>query len=500
MIVVLDIGKTNKKILVINDKLEVLEKVTGSFNEYEKDGVRFEQPEEIFNWFVENLRELAKSYTIDSISVTTHGASLVCLDESGSIAVPPVAYTTDAGEEFDIEFYGKFGESAALQKETSTARVGSLVNSAKLIYFVQKKYPDEYKKVEKILFYPQYFVYKLTGIAVTEPTYLGCHSYLYDFETATFSRLVKELGIEDKLAPISQTCRNVGTLSDECIKQTGINRNCVVTAGIHDSNSSLLPHILTNDKPFILNSTGTWCVLMSRSGDGKIENNELGKTIFYNVDAFNKPVKTAIFMGGREYEVYSKLIEDVHSRTGLPEYDQEVYDKILQKNEFFFIPSVEVGVGIFPDSKPRVIRDGVEYSLADLLKSSALCSEVFSNYEESFAALNLSLVAQTAFGIEYLSGVKADKLSGMQILIEGGFRKNIPYCRLLAELYDQCEVVTTNLEEATAIGAALQSLLASDLHAMDTSSGDLMISRDRVVPLEGCKLTSYIDAFELLAK
>ena len=279
-----------------------------------------------------------------------------------------------------------------------------MINCAKLIYFLQKKYHEEFLTVKEILLYPQYFVQCLSGISVAEPTYLGCHTYLYDGKKKKYSRVAKELGI-DKLLPkkIVSPWTIVGKITAEIAKQTGISQKCIVTAGIHDSNSSLLPYIVSSKKEdFILNSTGTWCVLMHQSENNEISDRELGKTIFHNFDAFNNPVKTAVFMGGREYEVYSNLIEEVHNRKGMPEFSAELYQEIINEADFFFIPSVEVGVGILPDSSPAVYFKGKKYPLTEV-KKPEIANKIFADYERSFAALNCSLASQTKTAIEYIA-------------------------------------------------------------------------------------------------
>lgn len=490
MIAVLDIGKTNKKTLILDSNLHIVAQEKTSLSEYFSEDVRLEQPEQIFEWFLDSLAKFTGKYAIKAIAVTTQGASLVCLDAQGKLAVPPLAYTNDGGEEFDSEFYSRFGSRDILQRETLTAPIGSMINCAKLIFFLQKKYPRDFTKVAQILFYPQFFVNRLTGVSVVEPTYLGCHTYLYDNVKKGYSRVADELGVRE-LLPVQKVApwTNVGTVTPEVCARTGLAADCIVTAGIHDSNSSMLPYIITSEEDFTLNSTGTWCVLMHRSNSTDISDDELGKTIFYNFDAFSNPVKTAVFMGGREYEVYSKLIEEVHQRQGMPEFSPEVYQRVISEKNFFFVPSVEVGVGILPESKPAIYYQGKRYPLADI-RSSAVAARVFADYELSFAALNCSLAAQTKIAIDY-----ANSGNTAQLFIEGGFRKNAAYCQLLADMFPKAEIYTTSLEEATAIGAGIiakAALLDSDPYC---ARDDISIEKTRYIPAGINGMDGYVGRF-----
>ncbi len=494
MFAILDIGKTNKKTIILDSELKIVAQKKISLDEYEAGGLRLEQPEEVFNWFIESLAEFAKDYIIESIAVTTQGASLVCLDAEDRITLPPLAYTNDGGEEFDQEFFARFGAKEELQQETLTASIGSMINCAKLIYFLQQRFGEKFGDVAQILFYPQFFVNRLCGAKVAEPTYLGCHTYLYDARNNGYSRIATELGIRELLPEkIVSPWEQVGRIKPELAERTGISPECIITAGIHDSNSSLLPYIITSEDDFILNSTGTWCVLMHRSKVAELQDSELGKTIFYNFDAFASPVKTAVFMGGREYAVYSKIIEGVHGRKGMPDLSVELYQNVLTARDFFFIPSVEVGVGILPDSKPGVYAGGQFYSLS-CLEEPGVAKEVFADYERSFAALNCSLAAQSKIAIDY-AGAAVDT----QMFVEGGFRKNSAYCQLLAELYPQARIFTTNLEEATAIGAGIIAKAAYENTDPYIAKSLINIEKTRINPLGLQDTALYVQRFVELA-
>ena len=72
-----------------------------------------------------------------------------------------------------------------------------------------------------------------------------------------------------------------------------------VFCGIHDSNASLLPHVLTRPAPFSVVSTGTWVVIMA-IGARKVALDEARDTLI-NVNALGDPVPSARFMGGRAF-------------------------------------------------------------------------------------------------------------------------------------------------------------------------------------------------------
>jgi len=189
----------------------------------------------------------------------------VSVNAQGERATPVTSYTTEVDETFNNEFYETFGDSRELQRVTASPRFDALLNVAKAIYFARKRFPDGFARITHILNYPQYFGFRLTGNVGAEWTMVGCHSYLWDFQRGKYSSVAEGLGLLDKLpAKIRKPWDVLGTICPSVAENTGLDRDTVVTMGIHDSNASRLPYLIKVDEDFVLNSTGTWCVLMSR--------------------------------------------------------------------------------------------------------------------------------------------------------------------------------------------------------------------------------------------
>jgi sugar (pentulose or hexulose) kinase len=446
--------------------------------------------EAMTEWFTDQLKTFAKKYAIRALSVTTHGATVMCLDKRGALAVPPVAYTTEADEAFRKEFYDTFGSPEELQRTTATAEVGSLINPGKLLFFVKKKYPEEFAKVNMILNYPQYWGFVFTGKYGAEPTYTGCHTYLFDFEKKVYSKVAHGLGIADKLPPkVAKSWEVLGTVSAQFARTTGLPADCIVTMGIHDSNSSLLPYLVKGHREFVLNSTGTWCVAMHPSKRVHFEPSDIGKLVFFNLSAFGKPVKTSIFMGGLEFDKYCGLLKTINGRGDYPPFKGDLYRKVIAEKNLFILPSVVKGTGIFPDAKPRAIENGVEFPLAGMQDAKRIPG-FFRDYETAHAVLAASLAIQTRCALD-IAGFTGEGA----IFTEGGFRKNDRYNKLLAALYPKADLALTKLEEATAFGAAMLAKAALDTTTPEATRNCFEIERIDVVrePVEG--MAAYAQRF-----
>jgi sugar (pentulose or hexulose) kinase len=223
--------------------------------------------------------------------------------------------------------------------------------------------------------------------------------------------------------------------------------------GIHDSNASLLPYLIQEKEPFTLNSTGTVVVAMHPTDEISISPDDLGKVVYYNLSAFGRPVRTTIFLGGLEFDTYAGLLAGIHGE-GFPGFDRGICERMLMEKKIFLLPSL-IPFGMFPNSPARAVEDGRDYPFGEI--AGGRRPAFFMNKEEAYATLNISLAIQTAVALQ-----KAGHRKGARIFVEGGFRKNDTYTAVLASLFPESEVAVTNLEEATAFGAALLARSALD--------------------------------------
>jgi L-fuculokinase len=494
---ILDVGKTNKKVLIYDTSLQMVDQKSRRFDEKVEGNLRLDDVEGVMEWFIETLRSFAEIYPIDVISVTTHGATFVLIDEEGNIAVPEISYTTEPGEDFHKEFYEKFGTSIELQQKTCTPELSALVNTAKGIYFSQKKYPEKFKNARYLLNFPQYFTYQLCKKACYEPTYVGNHSYLWDFDSNQWSFLTDALGIRHLLPnDFMYNWQTAGNLTEEMARKTGLSSAVKITPGIHDSNSSLLPYLLTQKEDFILNSTGTWCVIMRERDKAILKAHELGKVVFFNLNAFLKPLKTAIFLGGFEFDQYQRIFESIHGKHEIPPFDAELATKIIAEKKLFILPSIATGTGQFPNAEAMVIEEEKSWKYHDLLNGKDDIPKFFKDLKTAYTVLNLSLAAQT-----YVAFERADMTDGMPVFTEGGFSKNDSYNALMTAFYPNSSFYLTNLQEATAYGAAMCALACHNQESLNDISEKVVLEKTPVDTYRNDDIHHYMNRFtNLLGK
>ena len=495
-IAVFDVGKTNKKIMIFDGHLKILDRRFRHFESEVVDGVDLEPIEAVREWLFATLRELAAEFTITALGITTHGASVVTLNGDGEIACPVVSYTHVPDEGLHDRFFQAVGSRNDLQRQTATAELKPLINPAKLLYFTRETWPERFATVKSVLFLPQYFGYLLTGATAADYTYIGCHTYLWDYGAWTWSHVADTLGIRGALPEKpSRSWETIGTVSAAAAEATGIGTEVPVTVGIHDSNASLLPYLLKKrGEDFLLNSTGTWCVAMNPGPggagmDATFAEEEIGKTVFFNISAFGKPVKTSILMGGQEFETYTDILKRIHGTDVLPDFNKSLYQRVIDQRQHFIIPGVLPGTGQFPDSRARIVDAGREYDLEEV-RSGTVVPPLFQDLPAAYAALNLSLALQSKVALQRI-GITP----GMAIFTEGGFRHNLDYNVLLAAFLDDNPVYLTGVEEATSLGAAITAIAARDGEEPMAYESLFEIETFPVRPESFRGLNEYEDAF-----
>jgi sugar (pentulose or hexulose) kinase len=456
-IAVLDIGMTNKKVVLYSTELSMIAEKKRVFSPLMRDGFETHNLAEMEEWFLQVLREYSREYAIRAIAVSTHGATFVCTDERGNPVAPCIYYTHETSREFHDQFFALAGERKELQARTGTPDFSALINPAKGLFFLREKYPEAFASARWVLPYPQYWGMRFTGKPSAEGTYIGCHTFLFDWRNEDYSSVADALGIRDKLpSPIRRAWDVLGPISPEIAARTGLSPKTFVTLGIHDSNASLLPHLVSSGRDFVLNSTGTWCVLMHPVEKYGFEPDELGKVVFFNRSAWNTPIKTAIFLGGKEYETWIQLIADLQVRAPreFPQPDREDYARVLREKKCFILPEIVPGSGQFPGSTARAVEDGTQCALSDIEQRKNIPA-FLCDPRTAQAVLNISIVLQTEVAL-HRTGLKKNA----DILTEGGFRNNSDYNRLLASAFPDNSVYLTDLQEATSFGAAMTALAA----------------------------------------
>jgi sugar (pentulose or hexulose) kinase len=417
-IAVIDIGKTNAKVVVLDAETGGEIAVVKTNNGVLKTGLYPHYDiERLWDFIIGALKGFAAAPGFDAISITTHGASAVLLDADGTLALPVLDYEhiyPNAVQEAYEQVRPAFAE-------TFSPRLSGGLNVGAQIHYQQSTFPAAFTSVATILTYPQYWAFRLTGIAANEVTSLGCHTDLWNPTTGTYSSLVDTLGIRALMAPVRSAFDALGPVLPVLAADIGLSSPVPVYCGIHDSNASLLPHLVENKAPFAVVSTGTWVI--SFGVDGDLDHLDPARDTLANVDAYGRAVPSSRFMGGREFELLAAEIG-----TAPPDAIEAALEPAIAKG-VMLMPNVVKGSGPFPGRKRRWIADGSASEAEHLAAVS----------------LYLALMTEACLGLIGARG---------PIFVEGPFALNRAYLIALSALTNT-DVIALAGSTGTSQGAAL---------------------------------------------
>ncbi|GAA4185334.1 FGGY-family carbohydrate kinase [Shinella granuli] len=297
-IAIIDIGKTNAKVVLVDgeDFREVAARTMPNGVVNAAPYPHFDT-EKLWAFILESLAALNSERPIDAISITTHGATVALVGEDGDLVLPVLDYEHDGPQALAEDYRAirpRFEDSG-----TPVLPVG--LNVGLQLYWQSKAFPDAFARTRWLLMYAQYWSFRLTGIAASEVTSLGCHADLWEPRRGRFSSLVESEGWTRLMPPVRKAGDVLGPIHHKIAAATGLAPDVPVHCGIHDSNASLLPYVLTRPAPYAVVSTGTWVVVMAM-GARPVVLDEARDTLI-NVNALGEPVPSARFMGGRAFSL-----------------------------------------------------------------------------------------------------------------------------------------------------------------------------------------------------
>jgi sugar (pentulose or hexulose) kinase len=428
VIAIFDIGKTNKKLILFNDDLRVVSETEQKFPEIkDDDGFECDDIDLIERWIKESIARLVHSdkFDLKAVNFTTYGATVVYLDENGKRLTPVYNYLKPIDEKIPESLYKRYGGRDEFCRRTASPALGML-NSGMQPLWLKATKPEVFARVKNILHFPQYLSYILTGKIYAEHTSIGCHTALWDFDNMNYHPWVKVQGLNlPQPVPID-------TLNEVIID----GKKLQIGIGIHDSSSSLAPYFAGSDGMFLLLSTGTWCINMNPFNTEKLTAEQLDKDCLCYMSITQQPVKSSRLFLGHLHETAVKQLSE-HFKKPEDHFKKVRFDRkssTLIKTKFkgkkiFFKTGLE----------SRELKDYI-----DLYE--------FASFDESYYQLMNELCDLTIESINLVLPVHDESSN---IYITGGFSKNDLFLNLITETYPSKMVYTSEIANASALGAAL---------------------------------------------
>ncbi len=420
LIAVIDIGKTNAKVAVVDGadlrELDVRTmpnrvRPAPPYPHYDIAG--------LWDFILQALADLNAAHPVDAVVVTAHGASIVLLDRDGGLACPMLDYEHPGPDAMAAE-YDRLRPPFA---DTGSPRLPLGLNVGAQLHWLLATQAGLADRVAQVVTYPQFWAGHLSGVWRCEPSSLGAHTDLWAPWAGGFSALPARLGLAGRMAPLARPGDVLGDVLPEVARTTGLRPGTPVHCGIHDSNAALLPHLVSRAAPFAVVSTGTWviCMAVGSALGGHSVTLDPARDTLANVDAFGRPTPSARFMGGREH--------DLMAGETTPPTPADV--AAVLRRRAFLIPAVE------PTAGPHLGRKGgwADPHLTPGEKGAAL-------------AFYLALVTAECLGLIGAYG---------PVIVEGPFARNRLYLDMLAATVARPVLVAADGARGSS-GAALLAL------------------------------------------
>jgi L-fuculokinase len=456
VIVILDVGKTNKKILLFDDQYRIVWERSVAFDSAtDEDGESCEDLGRLTSWVRESLTLAAAlpDFRIRAVNFSAYGASLVHLGEDGQPVAPLYNYLKAYPEALRKKFYKSYGGEVTFSMLTASPVLGSL-NSGMQLYRIKHQLPELYARVHCSLHLPQYLSYLLTGKAFSEITSIGCHTNLWNFAQQHYHEWVYREGIIDKMAPIVPSTSVQPLAAGRATEiagggarsiASGRAAEIIVGVGLHDSSASIIPYLESFREPFVLISTGTWCITMNPFNDEPLTVAELQRDCLCYMSYLGRPVKAARLFAGHDHEQQVKRLADYfHVSPAIAAtiaFDQACVD-LLRAREGQVAAS----------GKARATNRAGK--VASPLKASVFGKRelaAFDSFGQAYHRLMMDIMEQQVASTRLV----LHDTDVRRIFVDGGFGRNQVYMHLLAAAFPDMEVFAASIPQATAMGAAL---------------------------------------------
>ena len=425
VIAVFDVGKTNKKLFLFDEQYKIVFERSARFTEtIDEDGDPCENLESLRLSVFDSLHEVFRKseFDVKAINFAAYGASLVYVNQDGKPLAPLYNYLKPYPQQLQKHFYGTYGGEENVAYTTASPVLGSL-NSGMQLYRMKYEKPVLFKEIRYALHLPQYLSFLVSGRMYSDMTSIGCHTQLWDFSKNDYHDWVRNEELDAKLAPI--------VAGDQVFPASFPGDGYAVGVGLHDSSAALIPYLVSFSEPFVLLSTGTWCISLNPFNHTPLSKAELEADCLCYLNYQGSPVKASRLFGGYEHEQQVKRIA-AHFGCHPNYYRNVVFNPdivaALNKESAGLTP-IGGKMSAFPQ---RELSD-------------------YTTYEEAYHRLVMDLVqVQKASTELVLKGSETKR-----IFVDGGFSKNTIFMNLLADAFPHMEVFAASMAQATAVGAAL---------------------------------------------
>ncbi|ACP22611.1 putative carbohydrate kinase protein (plasmid) [Sinorhizobium fredii NGR234] len=423
MVAVLDVGKTNVKLSAAAADGTIVETLSVANPVRPGPPWRHHDLRALSEWVFETLATLSRRHAFGAFVTAGHGSGGVLTgadpDAGDGAALPMIDYEqslpADIGETY-APLAGSFLDRGSATMHCAT-------HQARQLYWMEQHEPQAFAKARWYLGVPQYWAWRLTGVAASETSFLGAQSHLWNVAERRWAPIVSARGWERLMPPFARAWQALAPVRPELVRRFDLPNGLPVLTGGHDSSLNHYRYHAAGLRDFTVISTGTWIV--GFSGSTPLERLDEHRGMTLNSDVFGDPLGGILTMGGREF---SRIAGRNPPAEDVP---LEILARLLEERTFA-IPSFGDNDGLFPGSagRGRIIGPSADTPME----------------RKALALLYCALLT-----VECLEALGSDRF----VVLDGSFLRDPLYAQLVAALLPDRQVHFNLDAYGVAAGAAL---------------------------------------------
>lgn len=462
-VAVLDVGKTNVKLNAVTASGTILETLSVANPVLEDGPWRHHDLETLSDWVFGTLAGLAKRHPLLTFVSAGHGSGGVLAgpdpDAGDGTALPMIDYE----QALPDDIRKRYADLSGSFFDRGSAMMHGATHHARQMFWMQHADPQGFSRARWFFGVPQYWAWRMSGVAVSEATVLGAQSHLWNVAERHWSPIVASQGWKNLLPPFAKAWETVGTIRPTLAKRHGLPLDIKVLAGIHDSSANFYRYQAAGFDEATVVSTGTWIVALS--GKTPLDRLDEHRGMTCNSDVDGNPIGGALTMGGREFTHVAGR-DDAHLNA-----DATLVSRMIGQGTMA-LPSFGDDDGLFPGSTGKGHITGPHP--ADAAERKAL------------AVLYTALLT-----VECLDALG----SSGRVILDGSFLRDPLYAALVAALRPQGDTVSNLDTYGVASGTAL---LAS--HGTRQARAAIALEKPPVFDHPSADLAAYARRWQAAAR
>lgn len=446
------------------------------------------QPDHIWDGISSAIRDavsqLGSGDSIAAAAVTGLGADAVPLDEHGEPLYPFINWICTR----TTPQYERWLENVGLEKTFDITGWQPFIWSTVLRFmWLNENEPELGRRVRKWLIVEDFVNYKLTGKYSTDYTDAS-PTLLFDQRSLDWSdELLKTAGLDKDLFPTPQASGSfVGEVTAEAAEKTGLAPGTPIFQGGHDYLIGALAAGAISPGMF-LDVTGTWELVLTPTSDPRWtpEIRQAGLT----VEAHSVADMYCIWAGGTAASMVEWYKDQLgaEARSLAEKGDANVWSILMDgarnspagANGIFFLPHFNGTT--CPHLDPRSL--GAFLGLNDTTKKEDMLRAVIEGLDYAFLDMLRAL--------EKGSGGKAEAVTAI-----GGGTRNEFWMQNKADV-SGLPIVTLEIEEATALGAAMLAGVGAGMYADLTEAAKQVQKPGRTFEPNPKLSSQYAELFDI---